>query len=197
RTRGRAIPARSKAACAMGTRGKYLAPKVNPWLVTGGGHALSGHLSPGAQDSPPIGCAAAGDGRGGACHGARPRHGDTPERSEDQDPRVARCAVAKLLVGEGMPARTRRIAGNARLLARRPPAQDRLRGLVEPGQHVVHDLHDLAVDGGVFCERLERLTKLLHLRLVVQPGDGAARAVPGEDALLPGGGVLSSWRHRP
>jgi hypothetical protein len=88
------------------------------------------------------------------------------------------CAAAELLEGEGVGAGAAREARKAGLLAARHPAQEGLRGCVQPPQPIVQPVR---VDGG----RLRHLgTDGLHLGFRLEARDGDMAALPSGDALF-------------
>src|SRR5262249_51621026 len=111
---------------------------------------------------------------------------DPPTRGADQEAVVEGRPGAVLLVGEGegggavAPLEAR----NAWFLAVRQPAEDRLIGRVQPGQH---RLQDLRVEGGV-CG--ERGAQGRELGLLLDAGGALALPPPPPGEALVQGGVV-------
>ena len=133
-------------ARAIRERSEGFYAKVYACLLPGGGEGLYWHISARETDIPAIRFFADGNRLGRAFQRARPAHGNAPDLGENEETIVQRRPVAKLLVGERMPAVAPLIAGKSRLLARLHPEKERLIRLVQPRQHV---LQHMAVEGGV------------------------------------------------
>src|SRR5262249_48603733 len=131
RTLGRALPTGMEAARAMREGSERRDPQVDARLLSGLLQRLDQRGGARGTDLPPLPLL------GGSCGcGARPPGGGSSaprcaHRGEDQQAALQGGPVAVLLVGEGVVAQTRLIAGIARLLSRLDAAKERLIGLVE------------------------------------------------------------------
>jgi hypothetical protein len=105
-------------------------------------------------------------------------HADASDLREDQDTVVEGGAVAILFEGKGMEAIPPLETREASLLAALHPAEERLIGLVEPGQHI---LQHMAVDCGVLWE-LGADGLQFGFLFIAREGD--ASPLVGGDALL-------------
>src|SRR5262249_29464817 len=111
-----------------------------------------------------------------------PAHGDAPDLGEDQLAIIQPGAVAVLFVGEGVPAGAPLGAGEPRVFAGAQSPEERLRGLVQPGEHVVQPL---GLEGGRGRECFATRLQLGLLLAACRPP--ALPAPPPGAALLEGG----------
>ena len=115
---------------------------------------------------------------GRALDRTRPLHAAAPDLGEDEEAIVQSRAVALLLEGEGVVARAPLKTRETRLLAAVDAPEERLVGLVQPGQHI---LQDMRVDGLILGERS---TDVLAFCFLLVPRDGDTTPLGGDDALL-------------
>src|SRR5262245_17688601 len=152
---GFAIPSRREDACAIRERGEGFETEVNAAFLSSlppcRRQGLDGRLRAGATDLPAVCFPAEGDGLAGSLDGARPAHGKTPDRGEDQEALVKPSPMRKLGVGAALGAVTPLQAGVAWPLSRADALKERLEGAVHAQDHL---LHDLTVNLGVLGQRL-------------------------------------------
>src|SRR5262249_60589363 len=103
---------------------------------------------------------------------------DAPARGENQASMVEGGAVAPLLGGEAGIARRAVAAGRARCLSLADPAEERLDGFLEPGQHL---LEHVRMETRV---RAHRGAEGLHLGLLAGARAGDAASIVGGLARL-------------
>src|SRR5262249_37306472 len=148
----RSMPRSMPVSCPVGGSGwdgtsaqETSQPSASRPIVTVLGTPSIGHALDWAR--PRLGTPSIGH----ALQRAAPAHRNAPTRGEGQRAVLQPCAVADLLVGEGMPAVAAVLAWKARLLALLHAAKERLIGLVEARQPL---WQEVGVDG----VRWERLT---------------------------------------
>ncbi len=130
---------------------EHVQPHLNAGLASGERQRLGGHVGTREADVPPSRLFGERDGLDAALNRAGPAHRDPSNLGEDEGAVIQPGAVAIFLVGEGVVTVASLGAREAGLLARLHPAEERLVGLVQAGEHL---LQDVAVDGGVFPEVL-------------------------------------------
>src|SRR5262249_10964778 len=120
-----------------------------------------------------------------------PWRADAPQDGDACYPSYAeRRAAAILLEGEGMEAIAALEAREARPLAPVHPTEERLRGHIQSGQHV---LQEVRVDGSI----LRQLgADGLQLRFLLKARDRDVAALPGRDALFEGDVVKRATAHQ-
>ena len=126
---------------------QHLQAHINARLPSGEGQWLERSCGARERNIPAIRFFGEGDRLAGAGNRATPPHGNTPHLGQHQRPLLEAGAGALFLVREGVLAVRAVEAGKARRLATRQSAEEGVLGLLQAGEHI---LHDVAVQRTVF-----------------------------------------------
>src|SRR5260221_14112739 len=121
----------------VGQRSERLQPEVDTRFLPGKRNGLAGHLGIGERHVPAVRLPHDRNRLGRACDGPGPMDADASNPRQDERAVVQSGAVAILLEGEALEAVAALEAWKADFLPALYPAEERLIGLIQTGQHIL------------------------------------------------------------